>query len=254
MPSFSCYTILLFKSCGWREQNFNPHLAQNCQSMAILKRDELRSALLLFWTYLQTTHFLMPSTLGGLCKHSPLCYALKSSATISLSTKSWFNTYCYWYFLSRRHQFLQFSTPICWHRWPLKECSPRAAGKPICCCFSFFSTCSLSGLHLLHSVLEGWHTLCFFPLHLLFLFHTGEGQRWCHKLRGQGREDRSAVTVVFKHSETQPQSQQMSAALKVVHPPLPKSISPGPSDLSIIKQLLNSLTPLEVHISWSKIS
>lgn len=108
MPSFSCYTVLLFKSCGWREQNFNPHLAQNCQSMAILKRDELRSALLLFWTYLQTTHFLMPSTLGGLCKHSPLCYALKSSATISLSTKSWFNTYCYWYFLSRRHQFLRF--------------------------------------------------------------------------------------------------------------------------------------------------
>lgn len=137
---------------------------------------------------------------------------------------------------------------------PLRNVPPRAAGKPICCCFSFFSTCSLSGLHLLHSVLEGWHALCFFPLHLLFLFHTGEGQRWCHKLRGQGREDRSAVTVVFKHSETQPQSQQMSAALKVVHPPLPKSISPGPSDLSIIKQLLNSLTPLEVHISWSKIS
>ena len=135
---------------------------------------------------------------------------------------------------------------------PLRNVPPWAAGKPFCCCFSFFPTCSLSGLHLLHSVLEGWHALCFFPLHLLFLFHAGEGQRWCHKLRGQGTEDRSAVTVIFKYSETQPQSQQ-TAALKAVYPPPPTSFSPGPSDLSIIKQLLNSLTPLEVNIWWSEI-
>lgn len=60
---------------------------------------------------------------------------------------------------------------------PLRNVPPWASGKPFCCCsFSFFSTCSLSGLHLLYSVLEGWHVLCFCSLHLRFLFHAAEGQ------------------------------------------------------------------------------
>lgn len=195
----------------------------------------------------------MPSTLGGLCKHSPLWYALKLFATISLSTKSWFNTYCYWCFLSWRHQFLQFSTPICWHSWPLKERSSLSFWKTVLLLFLLFLLYLLP-LWSSFTLFSPWRLAC--PM-LLFsapslLISRSRGAEWCHKRCGQGREDGSGETVVCKYSETQPQSQQASTALKAVHPPLPKSSSPGPLDLSIIKQLFDSLTPLEVNIWRSK--
>lgn len=137
---------------------------------------------------------------------------------------------------------------------PLRNVPPWASGKPVLLLLLLFLLYLLP-LWSSFTLFSPWRLAC--PM-LLFsapslLISRSRGAEWCHKRCGQGREDRSGETVVFKYSETQSQSQQTSTALKAVHPPLPKASSPGPLDLSIIKQLFDSLTPLEVNIWRSKI-